>query len=58
MKVSESFAVRPFRKGEHRITSVEIAKTVGEAIFERLALWKSKGEPRPPDGDIQGGACW
>lgn len=58
VKVSESFAVRPFRKGEHRITSVEIAKTVGEAIFERLALWKSKGEPRPPDGDIQGGACW
>ncbi|BAD86052.1 predicted N6-adenine-specific DNA methylase [Thermococcus kodakarensis KOD1] len=41
VKVSESFAVRPFRKGEHRITSVEIAKTVGEAIFERLSRFGS-----------------
>ncbi len=36
VKVSESFAVRSFRKGEHKITSVDIAKTVGKAIFERL----------------------
>lgn len=41
VKVSESFAVRPFRKGEHKITSVEVAKTVGEAIFERLSLFGS-----------------
>ncbi|MBP1911519.1 tRNA (guanine(6)-N2)-methyltransferase [Thermococcus stetteri] len=40
-KVSESFAVRPFRKGEHRITSVDIARTVGEAIFERLSRFGS-----------------
>ncbi len=37
VKVSESFAVRSFRKGEHKITSVDIAKTVGKAIFERLS---------------------
>ncbi|EHR77546.1 DNA methyltransferase [Thermococcus litoralis DSM 5473] len=43
VKVSESFAVRPFRKGEHKITSVEIARTVGEAIFERLSRF---GSPR------------
>jgi tRNA (guanine6-N2)-methyltransferase len=43
VKVSESFAVRPFRKGEHRITSVDIARTVGEAIFERLSRF---GSPR------------
>ena len=36
VKVSESFAVRSFRRGEHKITSVDIAKTVGKAIFERL----------------------
>lgn len=43
VKVSESFAVRPFRKGEHRITSVDIAKTVGKAIFERLERF---GKPK------------
>lgn len=37
VKVSETFAVRSFRKGEHRITSVDIAKTVGKAIFDRLS---------------------
>ena len=37
VKVSESFAVRSFRKGEHEITSVDIAKTVGKAIFDRLS---------------------
>ncbi|WP_457752518.1 tRNA (guanine(6)-N2)-methyltransferase [Thermococcus sp.] len=36
VKASESFAVRSFRKGEHKITSVDIAKTVGKVIFERL----------------------
>ena len=36
VKVSESFAVRPFRKGEHRITSLDVSRTVGKAIFERL----------------------
>ena len=36
VKVSETFAVRSFRKGEHKITSVDVAKTVGKAIFERL----------------------
>ncbi|KUH32718.1 DNA methyltransferase [Thermococcus celericrescens] len=36
IKTSESFAVRSFRKGEHRITSIEVSKTVGKAIFERL----------------------
>ncbi|ASJ08196.1 DNA methyltransferase [Thermococcus siculi] len=36
IKVSESFAVRSFRKGEHKITSIDIARTVGKAIFERL----------------------
>lgn len=41
VKVSESFAVRPFRKGDHKITSVEVARTVGEAIFERLSLFGS-----------------
>ncbi|NJE76685.1 tRNA (guanine(6)-N2)-methyltransferase [Thermococcus sp. ES12] len=37
VKVSESFAVRSFRKGEHRITSLDISKTVGKAIFDRLS---------------------
>lgn len=37
VKVSESFAVRPFRKGEHKITSLDISKTVGKAIFDRLS---------------------
>ena len=37
VKVSETFAVRSFRKGEHRITSVDIAKTVGKAVFDRLS---------------------
>ena len=37
VKVSETFAVRSFRKGEHKITSVDIAKTVGKAIFDRLS---------------------
>ncbi|ASJ09811.1 DNA methyltransferase [Thermococcus sp. P6] len=37
VKVSESFAVRAFRKGKHRITSVDMARTVGKAIFERLS---------------------
>ncbi|HDZ36532.1 MAG TPA: class I SAM-dependent RNA methyltransferase [Thermococcus sp.] len=37
VKVSETFAVRSFRKGEHRITSVDISKTVGKAIFDRLS---------------------
>ncbi|MDI3475232.1 MAG: tRNA (guanine6-N2)-methyltransferase, partial [Thermococcaceae archaeon] len=41
VKVSESFAVRSFRKGGHRITSIDIAKTVGEAIFERLSRFGS-----------------
>ncbi|ASJ01964.1 DNA methyltransferase [Thermococcus profundus] len=36
VKTSEPFAVRPFRKGEHRITSLDISRTVGKAIFERL----------------------
>ncbi len=43
VKVSESFAVRSFRKGEHKITSVDIAKTVGKAIFERLERF---GKPK------------
>ena len=43
VKVSESFAVRGFRKGEHKITSVDIAKTVGKAIFKRLQRF---GSPR------------
>lgn len=43
VKVSESFAVRGFRKGEHRITSVDIARTVGTAVFERLSRF---GSPR------------
>ncbi|MBC7108950.1 MAG: class I SAM-dependent RNA methyltransferase [Methanomassiliicoccales archaeon] len=37
VKVSESFAVRSFRKGEHEFTSVDIAKTVGSAIYEKLS---------------------
>ncbi|AAL81126.1 class I SAM-dependent RNA methyltransferase [Pyrococcus furiosus DSM 3638] len=37
VKVSETFAVRSFRKGDHNITSIDIARTVGEAIFERLS---------------------
>ncbi|NJF25745.1 tRNA (guanine(6)-N2)-methyltransferase [Thermococcus sp. Bubb.Bath] len=41
VKVSESFAVRPFRKGEHRITSLDISRKVGEAIFERLSRFGS-----------------
>ncbi|WP_297090369.1 tRNA (guanine(6)-N2)-methyltransferase [Thermococcus sp.] len=43
VKTSESFAVRSFRKGEHRITSLDIAKTVGKAIFDRLSRF---GTPR------------
>ncbi len=43
VKVSESFAVRSFRKGEHKITSVDVAKTVGKAIFERLERF---GKPK------------
>jgi len=43
VKVKESFAVRPFRKGEHKFTSVDIAKTVGSAIYERLSKY---GKPR------------
>ncbi len=43
VKTSESFAVRPFRKGEHRITSLDISKTVGKAIFDRLSRF---GTPR------------
>ncbi|WP_456367519.1 tRNA (guanine(6)-N2)-methyltransferase, partial [Thermococcus sp.] len=43
VKVSESFAVRAFRKGEHKITSVDVAKTVGKAIFERLERF---GKPK------------
>jgi len=39
VKVSESFAVRSFRKGEHKITSVDVAKTVGKAIFDRLSCF-------------------
>ncbi|WP_175060065.1 tRNA (guanine(6)-N2)-methyltransferase [Thermococcus sp. 2319x1] len=37
VKVSESFAVRSFRKGEHEFTSVDIAKTVGSAIYDKLS---------------------
>ena len=43
VKVSESFAVRSFRKGKHKITSVDVAKTVGKAIFERLERF---GKPK------------
>jgi len=43
VKTSESFAVRSFRKGEHKITSIDISKTVGKAIFERLERF---GTPR------------
>jgi len=37
VKISESFAVRSFRKGEHEFTSVDIAKTVGSAIYDKLS---------------------
>ncbi|ASJ06212.1 tRNA (guanine(6)-N2)-methyltransferase [Thermococcus pacificus] len=43
VKVSESFAVRSFRKGEHKITSLDISRTVGKAIFDRLSRF---GTPR------------
>lgn len=43
VKVSEPFAVRPLRKGEHKITSLDISRTVGKAIFERLSRF---GKPR------------
>ncbi|QDA30442.1 class I SAM-dependent RNA methyltransferase [Thermococcus indicus] len=43
VKVSEPFAVRSFRKGEHKITSLDISKTVGKAIFERLERF---GKPK------------
>ncbi|WP_048150900.1 tRNA (guanine(6)-N2)-methyltransferase, partial [Palaeococcus ferrophilus] len=43
VKTSESFAVRPFRKGEHKITSLDISRTVGKAIFDRLSRF---GTPR------------
>ncbi|CAB50300.1 Putative RNA methylase, UPF0020 family [Pyrococcus abyssi GE5] len=43
VKVSESFAVRSFREGEHEVTSVDIARIVGKAIFERLSRF---GTPR------------
>ncbi len=41
VKVSEPFAVRSFRKGEHKITSLDISKTVRKAIFERLSRFGS-----------------
>lgn len=41
VKVSESFVVRFFRKGEYRIMSVEIVKMVGEVIFERFLCFGS-----------------
>lgn len=37
VKVSESFAVRGFRKGEHEFTSIDIAKTAGSAIYDKLS---------------------
>ncbi|AEH24148.1 hypothetical protein PYCH_04580 [Pyrococcus yayanosii CH1] len=40
MKITESFAVGPFRKGEHEFTSVDIAKTVGSAIYDRLSRYE------------------
>ncbi|KUJ99349.1 MAG: putative N6-adenine-specific DNA methylase [Thermococcales archaeon 44_46] len=43
VKVSESFAVRSFRKGEHEFTSVDVAKTVGSAIYDKLSQF---GMPR------------
>jgi len=43
VKIRESFAVRPFRKGEHKFTSVDIAKTVGSAIYDRLSRY---GKPK------------
>ncbi|AEC52179.1 hypothetical protein PNA2_1264 [Pyrococcus sp. NA2] len=36
-KVTETFAVRSFRKGNHKITSVDMARVVGKAIFDRLS---------------------
>ncbi len=43
IKISESFAVRPFRKGEHTITSLDISRTVGSAIYDRLSRF---GRPK------------
>ena len=43
VKTSESFAVRSFRKGEHRITSLDISKTVGRAIFDRISRFGTPG---------------
>lgn len=43
IKVSETFAVRGFRKGEHEFTSIDIAKTVGSAIYDKLS---KLGTPR------------
>ncbi len=43
IKISESFAVRPFRKGEHAITSLDISRTVGSAIYDRLSRF---GRPK------------
>ncbi|USH00373.1 class I SAM-dependent RNA methyltransferase [Thermococcus argininiproducens] len=37
VKISENFAVRSFRKGEHEFTSVDIAKTAGSAIYDKLS---------------------
>ncbi|WP_048160952.1 tRNA (guanine(6)-N2)-methyltransferase [Thermococcus sibiricus] len=37
VKISESFAVRGFRKGEHEFTSIDVAKTVGSAIYDKLS---------------------
>jgi tRNA (guanine6-N2)-methyltransferase len=42
-KVSESFAVRSFRKGEHEFTSIDIAKIVGSAIYDKLSKF---GKPK------------
>ncbi len=39
LKLSESFAVRSFRKGEHNLTSLDISKTVGRAIYDRLSKY-------------------
>lgn len=39
VKVSESFAVRGFRKGEHEFTSLDIARSVGSAIHDRLSRY-------------------
>ena len=43
IKVSETFAVRGFRKGKHEFTSIDIAKTVGSAIYDKLS---KLGTPR------------